>query len=272
MFKDKSKIVFFSDMDGTLLSTDKKLSEENASAIARLRDAGGMFTPATGRVIQATRHYFKPFGLDCPTILCNGGMIYDCGTNSVKWSEYLPVQKALSMVEELLKRFPEACAEICTPDDIYDVNINDQEKHHWKIGGFTAKICGSLDEVPKENWCKILFAMPSESTAPFAECALGLDYASDVEYVKSSEIFYEMLPKNCTKGYALNKFKELYGLTDCVTVAIGDFYNDLEMLKAADFSACPSNAPDDVKAVCDFVCTVDNDHGAVAQVIDHILK
>lgn len=177
MFKDKSKIIFFSDMDGTLLSKDKTLSKRNSDAIVRLRQAGGMFVVATGRVLQATAHYFTPIGLDCPVILCNGGMIYDCGTNSVKWSEYLPEEKARAMVAQLLDKFPEACAEICRPEGIYDVNINDYERHHWKIGGFTANIVKSLDDVPHGDWCKILFAMPETSIVPFAEYAKTLEFA-----------------------------------------------------------------------------------------------
>lgn len=272
MFKDKSKIVFFSDMDGTLLSTDKTLSARNADAIMRLRKAGGLFAVATGRVIQATRHYFAPFGLDCPVILCNGGMIYDCAENKVKWSEYLPEDKARVMVKELLEKFPEVCAEICTPDGIYDVNINDYERKHWKIGGFTAEICGSLENVPHGEWCKILFAMPETSIKPFASYADTLGYAGDVEFVTSSTIFHEMLPKNCSKGGAMDKLLSIYGLDDCVTVAMGDYNNDIEMLRRADFAACPSNAIDEVKAVCDMVCKADCTGGAVAEIIDYILS
>lgn len=271
MFKDISKIFFFSDMDGTLLNRDKTLSKRNSDAIVRLRNAGGTFVVATGRVLQATAHYFRPIGLDCPVILCNGGMIYDCGTDTVKWSEYLPEDKARKMIAQLLEKFPEACAEICRPEGIYDVNINDQERTHWKIGGFTAEILGSLEEVPHGEWCKILFAMPEETIAPFAEYAQSLEYSKDVEFVTSSTIFHEMLPKNCSKGTALRKFKELYCSEDCVTVAMGDFNNDIEMLEYADFAACPSNAIGEVKAVCDMVCKADCTEGAVAEVIDHIL-
>ncbi len=272
MFKDKSKIIFFSDMDGTLLSKDKTLSKRNSDAIVRLRQAGGMFVVATGRVLQATAHYFTPIGLDCPVILCNGGMIYDCGTNSVKWSEYLPEEKARAMVAQLIDKFPEACAEICRPEGIYDVNINDYEKHHWKIGGFTANIVKSLDDVPHGDWCKILFAMPETSIVLFAEYAKTLEFAGDVEFVTSSTIFHEMLPKDCSKGYAVKKFKELYGFDGCVTVAMGDYNNDMAMLEYADFAACPSNAINEVKAVCDMVCRADCTEGAVAETIDYILS
>ncbi|MGN0638418.1 MAG: Cof-type HAD-IIB family hydrolase [Huintestinicola sp.] len=272
MFKDRSKIILFSDMDGTLLNADKTLSEENLKAILRLREAGGKFVVATGRVLQATRHYFAPVGVDFPVILCNGGMIYDCGNNKVMWSEYLPEEKARAMIAKLLKKFPEACAEICTPDGIYDVQMNDYERRHWKIGGFTAEIMDSLESVPSGNWCKVLFAMPEESIKPFEEYAKSLEYAEDVEYITSSTIFHEMLPKNCSKGSAMKKLLELYGEADSVTAAIGDFNNDLEMLRNADFSACPSNAIDEVKAACNMVCKSDCSHGAVAELIEYILN
>lgn len=272
MFKDKSKIIFFSDMDGTLLNADKTLSEENLKAILRLREAGGKFVVATGRVLQATRHYFEPVGVDFPVILCNGGMIYDCSDNKVMWSEYLPEEKARVMITQLLKKFPEACAEICTPSGIYDVQMNEYERLHWKIGGFTAEIMDTLESVPSGNWCKVLFAMPEDSVKPFAEYAKTLEYSSDVEYITSSTIFHEMLPKNCSKGFAMKKLMELYGETDSVTVAMGDFNNDLEMLQNADFPACPSNAIDEVKAACKMVCKSDCSHGAVAEVIEYILN
>lgn len=272
MFGDKSKIVFLSDMDGTLLSVDKKLPERNAEAIVRLRRAGGMFTAATGRVIQATKHYFEPLGIECPAILCNGGMIYDCAENEVKWSEYLPEENARKLCKELLEKFPEVCGEICRPNGIYDVNINDYERRHWRIGGFTAELCESVDDVPSGDWCKILFAMPETSIKPFAEYASGLGLSDSVTFVTSSTVYHEMLPKGCTKGKALKKLLEIYGLEDCVTVAMGDYDNDIEMLKLADFAACPANAVDSVKSVCDMVCRADCSGGAVAEVIDYILK
>lgn len=272
MFKDISKVIFLSDMDGTLLSEDKSFSQRNRDAIERLREKGGLFAVATGRVLQASRHYFKGLGLECPVILCNGGMIYDCARSQVMWTRYLPEREARIMAAQLLEKFPEAAAEICTPEGIYNVNYNDYEKYHQKIAGFESEQLDSLDDVPHGNWCKVLFAMPEESIKPFAEFAGSLELAGTVEYVTSSSIFHEMLPYNCSKGSAIDEFLKIYGADDCVTVAMGDFNNDITMLERADFAACPSNAIDEVKAVCDMVCKADCTEGAVAEVIDYILS
>lgn len=271
MFKDISKVIFLSDMDGTLLSADKTLSRRNAEAIKRFQSAGGTFVVATGRVLQATEHYFKPIGVECPVILCNGGMIYDCAEKRVKWSEYLPEDKARKMISALIEKFPVACAEICTPEGIYDVNFNEYEAEHWVKGGFTAVKCSTLEDVPSGKWCKVLFAMPEESITPFAKYCTTLPEANSVGFVTSSKNYHEMLPYGCTKGKAMQRLRELYR-KDSVTVAMGDFNNDLDMLKNADFAACPSNAIEEVKAVCHMVTNSDCTAGAVAEVIDHILS
>ena len=53
---------------------------------------------------------------------------------------------------------------------------------------------------------------------------------------------------------------------------MGDYNNDMAMLEYADFAACPSNAINEVKAVCDMVCRADCTEGAVAETIDYILS
>ena len=269
--KDPSKILFFSDMDGTLLSKDKKLSEKNMTAIRRLVDRGGKFIVATGRVIQATRHYFRPMGLDLPCILCNGGMIYDCAQNKVMWSRSLDTKLARRHIRQLLDAFPDVCAEICTPDCIYDVQINEEEKAHWKMAGFTAEIMDSLDDVPDGEWSKVLFAVNEKRIPAFAEYCMTLEGYEKAEYVTSGHIFHEMLPKNCTKGEAMLRLIDIYGLQDCFTVAMGDYDNDVEMLENANLAACPVSARDSVKKVSDIITDTDNDGGSVADVIDLLL-
>ena len=266
-----AEILFFSDMDGTFLKHDKTISEENLAAVKRLSEAGGRFIITTGRVIQASKHYFEPMGNAFPAILCNGGMIYDCASGKVMWSKYLDADTAKSSIEQLLEEFPDVCAEICTPNCIYDVNINDTERGHWKSAGFTAEIVGSIDEVPRENWSKVLFAMKAERIESFAAYCRTLPHYDKAEYVTSGTIFHEMLPKDCSKGSALKRLPQVYHIENPFTVAMGDYDNDIEMLQSADLAVCPANARDNVKAVCAWVTRETSEENAVAGVIDTLL-
>lgn len=92
-----------------------------------------------------------------------------------------------------------------------------------------------------------------------------------VDFVKSSEMFYEMLPKGVSKGSALSEFRKLPGMEGFTFVSIGDFDNDIEMIKTADLGACPANAEESVKNVADLVLSHSNEDGAVAELIDDII-
>ena len=94
----------------------------------------------------------------------------------------------------------------------------------------------------------------------------------DVDFVKSSDIFLEMLPKGVSKGSALAEYRRLKGMEGCTFVSIGDFDNDIEMIVEADVGACPANAEESVKAKADLVLSRTNDEGAVAELIDYIIE
>ncbi|MBQ8108156.1 MAG: HAD hydrolase family protein, partial [Ruminococcus sp.] len=120
-------------------------------------------------------------------------------------------------------------------------------------------------------WYKVLFAIEPEKMQRL------MDYVSakgwkDVDFVRSSKEYYEILPQNISKGSALKKMREICGFDDFTIVAMGDYNNDIEMLEAADFAVCPSNAVADVKAICDLVLEVSCEEDAVAHTIDFIYK
>ena len=74
---DFKNSVFVTDMDGTLLSKDKSISEENLRLIREYQASGGLFGVATGRPIHTTRRYLEILNPDLPLILYNGCIVYD---------------------------------------------------------------------------------------------------------------------------------------------------------------------------------------------------
>jgi hydroxymethylpyrimidine pyrophosphatase-like HAD family hydrolase len=79
------------------------------------------------------------------------------------------------------------------------------------------------------------------------------------------------MPKGTNKGTGLQKLCEILNIKKGGCFAIGDYYNDLEMLKSADVSATMANAPDDLKSIVNFVggtCL----EGGVADFIEYLSK
>lgn len=269
MFGHPKKICIVSDLDGTLLPPDKIPLERDLAAIRRFEAAGGQFSIATGRTIQAALRYQRELGLKSPMIVYNGAAIYDSEKDKVLFSEALP-ENALEMTREIMKAHPQVGVEVLRAENAYVVRNTEYEKKHIALCGVAPCYC-TLDEVPKGNWLKVLFAMAPEEIPAFIQDITNMQYTS-VDFIQSADIFYEMLPLGVTKGSALTAYRKLPGMEDMTMIAVGDYDNDIAMLRAADFSAVPTNAVDAARNAANMVLHRNCQEGAMEELIDYILN
>lgn len=269
MFSDISKVVLVSDMDGTLLNSQKQITDTDRKAIRRFMELGGRFTVATGRTIQSFEQYTSMLDLKMPVIMYNGAAIHDYNSNKTLYTHSLP-KEAESIASEILDAVPEAGGEVLKTDGTYVFRNNDYQQLHTKLCNIVPYYA-ALHEIEEGGWLKVLFAMAPEEI-PYIELFARQRGYDTVSFVKSSDIFYEMLPKGVSKGSALNEYRKLDGMEGYTFVAVGDFDNDIEMLREADLGACPSNAEESVKAAADLVLEHSCDDGAVAELIEYIIS
>lgn len=266
---DLEQLIIVSDLDGTLLPPDKIPLERDLAAIRRFEAAGGRFAIATGRTIQAAIRYQEMLGLQSPMIVYNGAAIYDSVHDKVLFSESL-TPDAITMTQEIMEAFPEVGVEVLRANNAYVVRNNEWEKRHISLCGVDPFYC-TLEEIPADGWLKVLFAMSPEEIPPFIE-AIGKRGYSTVDFIQSADIFYEMLPKNVTKGSALNEYRKLSGMEEVTFVAIGDFDNDVEMLRQADLSVVPANAVNAAKAAAQRILHRTCEEGAIEELINLLLE
>lgn len=269
MFKDISKVIIMSDMDGTLLNSDKKISEKDRLAIEKFMSLGGKFTVATGRSLEAFEQYRKILDLKMPVILYNGGIIYDYSAKKVMYAKYLP-DSAKQITEELLSAMQGIGGEILKFNKTYVFENSYYQKLHTQLCGITPEYV-DLSDIECNEWLKVLFAMSPEEINIMESIISEKNYP-DVEFVKSSEIFLEMLPHDITKGSALEEYRHFDEMNGYTFVTIGDFDNDIEMLQNADLGVCPANAENSVKEISDLVLKNSCENGAVSELIDYIIK
>lgn len=269
MMTDLSNYMIVSDLDGTLLPPDKIPLERDLAAIRRFEAAGGRFAIATGRTIQAAIRYQEMLQLNSPMIVYNGAAIYDSVQDRVLFSKSLPPD-AITMTKEIMAAFPEVGVEVLRANNAYVVRNTEWEKRHIALCGVEPAYC-TPEEVPADGWLKVLFAMSPEEIPPFIE-AIGKMGYDDVDFIQSADIFYEMLPKHVTKGSALNEYRKLSGMENVTFIAIGDFDNDIEMLRQADISAAPANAMESAKSAAKWLLESTCEEGAVEELIDRLFE
>lgn len=269
MFEDISKVVLLSDMDGTLLDSRKEITEADRQAIERFTALGGRFTVATGRTIQSFEQYRTILGLKYPIIMYNGAAIHDYVSGETLYTHPLPL-KAKDYARELMELMPQSGGEVLKTDGTYVFSNTDYQQLHTKLCNIVPKYA-ELDDIPDGGWLKVLFSLSPEDV-DYMQILVGKLKYEGVDFVKSSEIFLEMLPKDVSKGSALAEYRKLRGMEGYTFVSVGDFDNDIEMIVEADVGACPANAQDSVKAKADLVLKRTNDEGAVAELIDYIIE
>lgn len=269
--KDLSKVLLVTDLDGTLLTGGSEILPDDMTAIERFKAAGGKFTIATGRAIYYSDSYVDRLKITLPVILFNGAMIFDVADKKIIY-ERLISDRIRDVISDVTKKFPQIACEILTHDNIYVVQDNSVERRHNERCGVTP-VYADLADVPYDSgkgWYKSLFAMDAE-VLPELAAFLAARNETEIDFVQSSEIFYEALPRGCSKGGALKEYVKLLGMEDYTVYAAGDYHNDIEMLECADFGAAPSNAQADVRTRAKIKLNRTNNEGAIAELIDIIM-
>ncbi len=249
MQKELSKVLLITDMDGTFLPKNKEISDFDMKQIDMFRKNGGKFTIATGRALQATSRYFSKVKPDFAALLYNGALAWDCISNKAVFANYLP-PIASDYALEILNNFPNCGCEVLCLDNIYVPQFNEIEREHIGICQTNPVFC-DFDKIP-QNRIKILFGIEHDMQQQLADFCKEKGYCG-VDFVKSERCYFEMLPKNVSKGSGLKKLIDTFQLDGFTIFACGDYDNDIEMLKAADFGFAVANAQPSVKASADIV-------------------
>lgn len=257
------------DLDETLLTADKKLSEENIAAIKAATEKGVHFVPTTGRGYRSVRNTLKELGLlDMANeyiISFNGAAITENSGERLLSFDGLSYDIANDL---FLRGFNyDVCTHIYTLEKVYVSNYFEDEKVFLK-GRMAVEETfeKNLQFVAGEKIPKLLYTNTNHDYLLHIRDEMA-DIADELEISFSSNRYIEFNRKNVSKGYGLRKLAELLGVSIEETIAIGDNFNDLTMIEEAGLGISVSNGVKELKERAGFITEADNNHSAVAEVI-----
>lgn len=260
-------ILFCSDLDGTLLRKDQTVSAENRKAIEHFKAEGGLFTFVTGRMPYFAADIYDLIQPNAPVGCINGGGVYDYRTNSYVWTEILS-PAVLDLVEYVDQNLPEMGIQVNTFEKIYFCKENAAMAGFRKITNMP-NITGHYRAV-SEPIAKIVFGDENEKNLErLAELLHAHPKAADFDFIRSEHTLYEILPKNIDKGVALQKLTQYLHISPHKTIAVGDYNNDIGMLREAKIGIAVANATPEAKAAADHI-TVSHEEHAIAKIISDI--
>lgn len=255
----------FTDMDGTLLDSQKQMSTRVRQAVAEFIARGGSFSIATGRCPEATNPLIEGLEVNMPAVLLNGAAVYDFQEKKYLHKIHLSEKCIKTVVNDVLEISPRVCVEAFEegpPDFLNRDCIMDHEVFEENIEFNYA----TLSNHP--SYMKILL-YGENSELRKIEKHFASQASPEFRYTFSSPYYLEILPVTATKGDALTWISKEIGFPLEDTAAIGDFNNDIEMLRCAGLSGAPQNAVPAVKAVADQIVP-SNDEDGIAHFIESI--
>ena len=264
-----NKWLLVSDIDGTLNSKSMKLPENNKTAINEFVNNGGNFTLCSGRNLQSLSIHYKKLGINTPAIFLNGAGIYDFKNKEMIYQNFIS-SNGEDIILDVLKNHKTAQLTVFTADKIllatrkciYGRVISAIDK-------LDCELYKKISDLPRGVWGKVSFCGTRGLVNKLEGVFKNEENSKLFECFKTSPITLEVVSKGVNKGTAVLKLAELLNIEKSNTAAIGDYYNDVEMLRRVAHPVCCGQAPDDIKKISEYVACHCND-GAVADFIDYI--
>jgi Cof subfamily protein (haloacid dehalogenase superfamily) len=236
------------DLDGTLLAPDHQISERNAAAVERLVSLGVLCVLATGRAYDSTLRYARRLALQSVVICFNGAMVREVASGETWLHQRVPA----GLAEEIVAFGQENGFHLnyYLNDALYMAERTPRAEQYLAKVDTTAEFVGDLRVLNGNEPTKIIL-IDSPNVVASLEPRFQSRYASDSPrplYVTRSEPEYlEFMPPTASKGNALAFVAERMGIAQGETLAFGDNYNDLPMLRWAGMSVAMAHAEAEVR-------------------------
>lgn len=259
----KYKIILC-DLDGTLLNDNGEINDIDKAAVNMAVKNGIEFIICTGRSFMSAERFYKELEIlreENIGIFYNGSLIYDIVSKRIFYEKRIKIHDTFDIIKK--------CGNFKADIIVYIGDKPVVEKVTYLIDMYMKRslispiVCKDFNNYIDCDVSKVLLKGDN------SELKKAMDYfKKDGRNVFfSSDTLLEFNPVNITKGSAVREIAKIKNIDIKNIIAIGDTFNDLDMIKTAGLGAVPLNASYEVKNNADYICENDNNNGAVAEVI-----
>lgn len=257
------------DLDGTLVRSDKSISERTRAAVRAAEDAGLLVVIATGRPPRWIAPVVEALGDRGLVVCANGASVYDPARHELVARTDLAPEVVLGLVDDLQAAFPEVVLgveqgfEFAIDTSIDRIVVGfDPALHDLQVG----PIRSFLDQPVT----KLIARFPRPAPDGIAGSVQQVVGARALVTHSIDESFLELSHPDAHKAATVERLLVAHGVAPAEVVAFGDMPNDLELIRWAGLGVAVANAHPLLREAADEV-TASNDDDGVAQVIERIL-
>lgn len=262
--------LFFTDLDGTLLTDEKIVSEKTKQTLKKWSLTGHKLILNSGRPLDSILEVKRLCELNFSgmyIVANNGGCIYDCDNEKILQRFTIPYEY-VTHIEQEAKKLGIHCQ---TYSDTHIIC----EKENEHLLYYTNRI--HMPCIFTEDMVSVLPAPPQKMVAihiydhqKLEDFKLHLSsFAKDkLELVYSSNELLEIIPYNSGKGNSIRTICELLNVPIENSLAAGDMNNDISMIKASGIGIAMKNATPALKEIADIITVNDNNHDGLVPILE----
>lgn len=256
------------DLDGTLLDNDCKISHRTKKAIRKVREKGIEVTLATGRMFYSARPYADDLGLSLPLITYQGALVKVSGSGEILYQRTVDADLAQQVVA--LAKGKGVSVNFYVDDYVLVDKLTPECDMYSQKYNARFREVGDLSRFSHLKPLKLLVINYNESALNAFKVECNRIFSGALHITKSMPEYLEFLHPEATKAAGIDAVVRQMGINPKEVMAIGDSWNDLEMLEYAGMSVVMGNARDAIKEKADYVTCSNEDHG-VAEALEMLL-
>ncbi len=261
----KVKLIAF-DLDGTLLTSDKRITARSERAIRALAKAGVVMIPCTGRPSRNTKDYVRQLGLPNAFVF-NGAGLYNGPTDSTLYRHCIHKETALQIIGQMRQAIPGVIAGMETSHGWYlDLSYYEWRKAQPYLPQLEPTGIGDIIDFVSDGVVKLYFRKPGFTARAMSLALTGIDSY----FTWSSDQLLEVMAHGVSKREALTHLCTQLGISWQEVIAFGDEHNDQGMLMWAGLGVAMANAKIEAEEAADYT-TKSNDEDGVAVVLEAVL-
>ena len=257
------------DLDGTLLDENHQLTKRVRSALYQVADAGVQVVIATGRMFQSAAKIVEEIGMDLPMVTYNGALIRSGLSGRTFHHQKLDTDAARKFVALMRAESVEPLAYI--EDELYVETETETTRKYAEITKVRLNYVGNLEAYIKSAPTMLLF-MGDVPTIDYLLPQMQKEYGREFYITRSFPTFMEIMKVGVSKAAALEALASDLGIDRTDIIAIGDNYNDMEMIEYAGLGVAVGNAADGLKAIADYTAEANNGEAVIEVIEKFIVK
>lgn len=252
--------IIFSDMDGTLLTSENKLPEGFGAAMAELKRRNVLFAPASGRqyfsLLKSFAEYREEFlflGENGTLVMYKDKEIFSCPLDVDAAKKVLAATEGF---ENVLRVY-------CGKKDAYLRSEQDTPEFHAELDKYYTHngVVDSWDEIDDVP-LKIALFDPTAHAKENIYDKLA-QFRETLQVVLSSDYWVDVMNPGINKGEAVKNIQRVMNFKPEECAAFGDYLNDFEMLQAVGYGFAMANAHPDLKRIAKFETTSNDQAGVI---------